>query len=62
VLVDRDDKFHAAMEDALAGFFADLDAAYKRLCEFNGGPPPVKQTSMPLQYEPETSDKPDVGN
>jgi hypothetical protein len=62
VLVDRDDKFHAAMEDALAGFFADLDAAYKRLCELNGGPPPSKQTSMPLQYEPETSDKPDVGN
>lgn len=39
LIVERDDKFCSNLADSLDSFLERYDAAYKTLCEKNGGPP-----------------------
>lgn len=48
--VERDDKFQAALKTATDEFLKNLDEAYARLVEMNGGPP--KHRSVPKTEEP----------
>jgi hypothetical protein len=55
--VPRDDKMQSALDEAVQGFLADLDTAWKTLCERNGGPPPKRKVFTP---SPESEDNPYV--
>lgn len=41
--IERDEKAIAVLREALDQFLEKLDAAYARLCELNGGPPPKRR-------------------
>lgn len=47
LIVECDDKFQAAIGEALDGFLPELDKAYARLCEINGGPPARRVAPAP---------------
>ena len=55
VVVERDERFQAALAVAVADFIAALDAGMKRLEELNGGPPPRRTVPAP-QPEPPSDD------
>lgn len=49
LIVDRDEAFHEALNEAIENFLARMEEGWARLCELNGGPPvrPVYQTPQP---------------
>lgn len=55
--VERDDKAIAVLQEALDIFTEKLDAAFKHLCELNGGPPPKREMLAPsteeFQHDPD---------
>ena len=46
LVVERDDKYQANLAESLESFLATYEAAWKRLIEMNGGPPPPRQKMM----------------
>lgn len=51
LIVDRDDKFQEALEEALQAFIPRLDAAMSRLESLNGGPPKRKSAETISQQD-----------
>lgn len=55
--IERDGAIQATIREALEMFSAQLDGAYDRLCELNGGPPIRPATPKPgLIYTPDEND------
>lgn len=47
IQVERDEKIISVLREALDQFLEDLDAAFLRLVEINGGPPPKREMLEP---------------
>ena len=66
LIIERDDDYQSNLSGALNKFCATYEKAWQKLVEMNGGPPPPRQRMIfstdKYREEPETSDKPDVGN
>ena len=45
--IERDEKVIAVLREALDQFLEKLDAAFQKLCELNGGPPPKREMLEP---------------
>lgn len=57
--VEKDEEFHAALDEALADFLERFDAAMKRMEEINGGPRPKRYTP-PHASEPKADDSDEI--
>ena len=62
VLVDRDDKWQKAIGETLGDFFSDYDAAWAKLVEINGAPPPPRQKFMRYAETPAPDSRFDINN
>lgn len=45
--IERDEKFHASLAEAIGDFLESLGEAWNILCEKNGGPPPERKPFVP---------------
>ena len=53
LVIERDEKYHLSLAESLAEFAAKYEAAFARLVEMNGAPPPPRQRMMfSADYKP----------
>lgn len=50
ITVERDEKIIAALSEALRVFLEKFDAAWTRLCDMNGGPPPKPEPQERVKF------------